>query len=183
MTTQEQDDLQSLHEEHSRLCAKAVADGIVVPEDLLADFDTADVGRAIVASLEKIVTDTSDAAVPVPNKAKAKSKNKSPTKKAAAVKRATAKKPVPQQQESKVSKTPKKVKKAVAKKATAKRAKRDGSTSAKVIAMLRRKGGATRSQILQVTKWKAISVQQVAKGQGVKLKIDTSKRPFHYMAA
>lgn len=175
MTTQDQDDIESLHESQSALCAKAAANGIVVSEELLADFDTAEEGRAIVARLEGVVADTSGG-VEVTDKPKAKKK---------AVKRATVKKTAAQQQESTVSKPAKKVKakKAVAKK-TAKKAKRTGSTiSAQVIAMLKRKGGATREQILKVTGWKAISVQQVAAGQGVKLKINKDERPFHYMAA
>lgn len=179
MTTQNQDDLESLHETHSLLCSKVAELGPVVPEELLADFDTPEQGQAIVASLEKIVA---DAVAAVPNGeqgAKAKSKNKSSTKKAKEVK---------QQEKSKMSKTAKKTA-SVTKKATVKKSakkavtKRGTGKVAQVITMLRRKGGATRGQILKAIGWRAISVQQVAAGQGVKLKIDTSKRPFHYMAA
>lgn len=179
MTTQDQDDIESLHESQSALCAKAAADGIVVSEELLADFDTAEEGRAIVARLEGVVADTSGG-VEVTDKPKAKSKSKSPAKKAKATR--VAVKTETQQQESVMSKKVK-AKKAVKKTAKKKAAKRDGTTSAKVIAMIRRKGGATRGQILSAIGWKAISVQQVAAGQGVKLKVDTSKRPFHYIAA
>jgi hypothetical protein len=65
-----------------------------------------------------------------------------------------------------------KKKKTTAKKKIVKRAVPNGGKSAKVIALLQRPQGVTRKQILQVTGWKAVSVQALAKSAGVKLKID-----------
>jgi hypothetical protein len=59
---------------------------------------------------------------------------------------------------------------------------RKESKTAKVIAMLRRAGGVTREQVLEVTGWKAVSLQSVATKVGLKLKVDESKRPFTYRA-
>jgi len=69
------------------------------------------------------------------------------------------------------------------KKSTTK-AKPGENKSAKVIAMLKRPSGVTREEVLKVTGWKAVSMQQVATNAGVKLKIDDSNgRPFRYRAA
>jgi len=68
------------------------------------------------------------------------------------------------------------------KKSTTK-AKRGENKTAKVIAMLKRPSGVTRTEVLKVTGWKAVSMQQVATNAGVKLKIDDSERPYRYRAA
>jgi hypothetical protein len=102
----------------------------------------------------------------------ATSTQKSPAKKSAAKKSA---KPAT-----------KKVAKKVAKPATKKVAKKsNGNGSNKtqqVLALMRRAKGVTREEVLKLTGWKAVSMQQLAKSTGVTLKVDDSERPFHYMA-
>jgi hypothetical protein len=61
------------------------------------------------------------------------------------------------------------------------KAPRENKT-AKVVALLQRASGVTRPQALELTKWKGISFQVVAKNAGLKLKVDESKRPFVYRA-
>jgi len=58
---------------------------------------------------------------------------------------------------------------------------KSSSKIAKVTALLRK--GCTREQVLKVTGWKAVSLQQMAAQAGVKLKIDKTERPFRYSAA
>jgi hypothetical protein len=70
-----------------------------------------------------------------------------------------------------------------AKKSNGKTAKPRQSKSAKIVAMLQRPSGVTREQVLKVTGWKAVSMQQMAGNAGIKLKVDESKRPFVYRAA
>ena len=116
--------------------------------------------------------------VPAPKKARAKSKKK----------RTEAVPAEGEQQESKVAKnaTAKKTKtaKRVAKKAgrnSARVAKpRGDGKSAKVVEMMKKNCGVTRAQVLKATGWKAVSMQQLAKSAGVKLKVDESERPFRY---
>lgn len=55
-----------------------------------------------------------------------------------------------------------------------------GNKTAKIIALLRRKDGATREQVLKATGWKAISMQQVTEKANVKLRVDRKVRPFVY---
>ncbi len=74
-----------------------------------------------------------------------------------------------------------KAKKATAKKTNGKTTKGENKTQ-KVIAMLKRASGVTRPQALEVTKWKGISFQVVAKNAGLKLKVDETKKPFVYRA-
>jgi hypothetical protein len=62
-------------------------------------------------------------------------------------------------------------------------APRKVSKAAKIAKMLRRKSGVTRDQVLKVTGWKAVSMQQMAGNAGIKLKIDSSKFPYVYRAA
>lgn len=57
------------------------------------------------------------------------------------------------------------------------------SKTSKVIALMQRASGVTREEVLKVTGWKAVSMQQVATNAGVKLKIDDSERPYRYRAA
>ncbi len=187
MTTIEKT-LQKLQEEHSELCAQAAQLGITVPEDLTVDFDTVLVGKAVCASLANLIgvaeapEEEHSAASPPktkkPKKAKAKEKEADAPATAAT-------------QESTMSKPT--AKKKVAKKATAKKktaaaknghaTKRGDSKTAKVVALLKHAGGATRAQILKATGWKAVSVQQLAKSAGLKLKVDESERPFKYKVA
>src|SRR6266566_857591 len=47
--------LAELQEKHSELCAQAADRGVSVPEDLTIDFDSAEVGSAVVATLEGLV--------------------------------------------------------------------------------------------------------------------------------
>lgn len=126
-----------------------------------------------------------------------------------AKKAATAAKPADAkgaaQQEVKMTKTAKKTKAKGAKKSTAKKSspKKTGAKKAspkngaarksrapkgtgpvaEVIKMLKSAKGCTRAQVLAKTKWKAVSMQQIAEGAGLKLKVDESKRPFNYKAA
>ena len=53
--------------------------------------------------------------------------------------------------------------------------------SAKVITMLRRKGGVTRDQILKATGWKAVSPQAIARG--LQVIVDIEQRPYRYRIA
>jgi hypothetical protein len=50
------------------------------------------------------------------------------------------------------------------------------------VALLVRKEGTTREEILAATGWKAVSVQQVAKGAGLALRVDKGRKPFRYYA-
>jgi hypothetical protein len=61
-------------------------------------------------------------------------------------------------------------------------APRKASKSARIAAMLKRPSGCTREQVLALTGWKAVSMQQMAASAGIKLKIDTSKLPYVYRA-
>ncbi len=75
------------------------------------------------------------------------------------------------------------------KKATARRANHKstqaarGNKTAKIVALLKRKDGATREQVLKACGWKAISMQQVAEKAHVKLRVDRKARPFVYKVA
>ncbi len=77
---------------------------------------------------------------------------------------------------------PKATKKTSARRATkvATNTARNGNKTAKIVALMQRAGGVTRAEVLKVTKWKAISMQQVAEKAGVKLRVDTKERPFKY---
>jgi Protein of unknown function (DUF3489) len=54
------------------------------------------------------------------------------------------------------------------------------SKTAQVIALMKRPSGVTRAQVLELTGWKAVSMQQVAKAGRVRVKIDKSSFPFVY---
>jgi hypothetical protein len=58
-----------------------------------------------------------------------------------------------------------------------------GGKSAQVIALMQRPKGCTREEVLVLTGWKAVSMQQLATNAGVKLKIDDSERPYRYRTA
>jgi hypothetical protein len=65
-----------------------------------------------------------------------------------------------------------------------KAAKKSGeSKTAKVVAMLQRASGCTREEVLALTGWKAVSMQQVAESAGVKLKMEKVEgKPIRYRA-
>ena len=52
--------------------------------------------------------------------------------------------------------------------------------NAELVALLTRKGGCTRDEILRVTGWVSVSVQAVAKKLGLVLTVDESSKPFKY---
>jgi hypothetical protein len=52
--------------------------------------------------------------------------------------------------------------------------------SEQIVALMRRPKGVTRAEVLELTKWPSVSMQQQAKAAGVKLKVDKSVRPFRY---
>lgn len=191
-------ELIKLHEKHSALCATAHKANVGVPEDLTRDFDDVEVGRTVCASLEALLRDRGVAE-------DANVGHNGPTSAGAGDRPKRAKKPkkaaegepdAEEESNMRATKTTKKTaKKATAKKAKAnarkpvkgktgaKKATRESGKTAKVVALLKRAGGCTREDILKVTGWKAVSVQQVAKGAGIKLKVDESARPFKYKAA
>lgn len=186
-------ELQELHERHSELCATAHQRGIAVPENLTKDFDTAEVGRAVCSGIEALLREngiaedagsehTDPAPSTKPKRAKSKKKAAAP---AAAPQQEEEKTMTTKSKKTKAKKASKKSAKTNARKAVGKKAvtKRGDSKSAKVGALLKRAGGCTRGDILKATGWKAVSVQQIAKGLGVKLKVDESARPFRYKAA
>ena len=84
------------------------------------------------------------------------------------------------------TKSKSKAKKTTAKKTTAAKANgkpRSESKTAQVRAMLQRASGCTREQILELTGWKAVSVQQVAEKAGLKLKMEKVEgKPIVYRA-
>lgn len=53
---------------------------------------------------------------------------------------------------------------------------------AEVLALLRRKEGCTRDEVLRVTGWKAVSMQEMAKSLGVGLRVEKDAKPFRYHA-
>jgi hypothetical protein len=62
-------------------------------------------------------------------------------------------------------------------------APRKESKTGKIVALLQRPGGVTREQVLKATGWKAISMQQIAKAGGVKLKMQKVEgKPIVYRA-
>lgn len=194
--------------EHSELCALAADLGIKVPEDLTVDFDTALVGQAVCTSLTKLVgakktdagvaegadeghteADTTEATTEAAKPAKAKKtkpKSAAPTQQetepmAKTAKKTAAKKPA---KAAKKAKAPAKKAgaKKTAKKGTGKKTgPRADTMTSKIVAKLKN-GGITRAEILKMTGWKAVSVQQLAKGAGLTLKI-SEERPFVYRAA
>jgi hypothetical protein len=69
-----------------------------------------------------------------------------------------------------------------AKTTSVKRVPREGNKTADVVALMKRAKGVTRAEVLELTGWKAVSMQQLAKSAGVKLKV-SEERPFHYKVA
>ncbi len=195
--------LGDLQEIHSRLCAEADGLGVTLPDGLTVDFDSQERGVEICRELASMiaasransgVAEGSDighkgsGSKPAKKRASAKTKGaapKSATKETSTgvspmtAKTKTAKKPV----KKAVKKTAKKA--AAAKNGVAKKTRkpREGNKTADVIALLKRAKGATRAEILELTGWKAVSVQQLATSAGVKLQVDESERPFKYKVA
>jgi len=171
--------LQETQERHSELCAEAHKLGVIVPEELTVDFDTVEAGRAICDSIKKLLP--SKPVAEVPKRAHTAKANKAKAEPA-------AKKAAKQEKESNMSATKKKATKNVAKKsakkaAGKKRAANGEHKTTKVIALMKRAKGVTREEVLALTGWKAVSMQQLAKSAGVKLKVNKDERPFHYIAA
>jgi hypothetical protein len=174
------DAVTELQVKHNELCAKAHGLGIAIPDELASEFDTEATGAFICGSLEKLIraVDTADSTTAsddgqATTAPKVKSKRKSAAPRKAAPKQepkvmtatATKKKPAP------------KAKKAGAKKPTGE------NKTAQVMALMKRAKGVTREEVLELTGWKAVSMQQLARSAGVKMKVDESVRPFHYKAA
>jgi hypothetical protein len=179
-----------LQAEQARLYALAVENGVVVPEEATIDFETIEVGVDICTELANrvnAVTDNQEAAHPAPSKkkpkakAKAKKKAKATGETAVKTQKKTEEK-LPQDpwgRKSVKTKAGANARKAVKGKTSA-RKNGDGKT-ATVIKMLRRAKGATRKEILKYLGWPSVSVQQLAKSAGVKLKVVKTERPFHYI--
>jgi hypothetical protein len=80
-----------------------------------------------------------------------------------------------------VKKTNGATKKSAKKSAAPRTAKSGENKSAAVIAMMQRASGVTRAQVLEVTGWKAVSMQQLAKAAGVKIKLEkVAGKPIVY---
>ena len=87
------------------------------------------------------------------------------------------------------TKTKSKAKKSTAKKTTAAKANgksatpRKESKTSQVVSLLQRASGCTREEVLELTGWKAISMQQVATKAGIKLKMEKVEgKPIRYRA-
>jgi hypothetical protein len=181
--------LEALQEAHSRLCGEAYDSGVTIPEALTVDFDTADAGAEICTELSSLLNNgLAKAGAPVVEVPRQKTKKASrgaatsgesemtdtttaATAKPKAAKKAT-KKPA--------KKATKKPAKKVAKKTAAKKPRSGDNKTAGVLALMRRAKGVTRAEVLELTGWKAVSMQQVAENAGVKLVVDESERPFKY---
>jgi hypothetical protein len=73
-----------------------------------------------------------------------------------------------------------KAKKTTSKKAAGNKTNGHGKNlTAQVHALMRRPKGATRAEILKLTGWKAVNVNQIA-GEQPGYKINKSERPFRY---
>lgn len=104
-------------------------------------------------------------------------------------KKSTAKKPTKAKKAAKGKKVAKAAKKANGVKKSngaKKRTPREGNKTQDVLAKMRTAKGITRAEILDMTGWKAVSVQQLVKAQGLNpdkdLKI-SEERPFSYRLA
>lgn len=58
--------------------------------------------------------------------------------------------------------------------------KEPANKTAEIVSLMKRREGVTREEVLAVTGWKAVSMQQVADLAGVKLKVYDKIRPFKY---
>lgn len=200
--------IEELQVEHSRLCALAADNGVALPEELTAEFEDVEAGGNAVAEIGKLLTEAGvdhalakDSEVEQGASApKKKAKAKSP-KKPKAEKAATTDADASQKETETMAKTAKKTKtkkapaKKSTKKATAKKAvagKKGGvkgakkkstgpradSMTSKIVAKMKN-GGITRAEVLKMTGWKAVSMQQIAGNAGVTLKV-SEERPFTY---
>lgn len=188
--------LGELQESHSRLCAEADGLDLKLPDSLTVDFDSQERGAEICKELATLIaTSRADSGVAEGGDIGHKEPGSKPAKR----KKGTTPKVAKETKSTGVSdmttktKTAKKPAKKSAKKAVKKAAaKKSGvakktgprgeGKTAKVIALMKRAGGVTRAEILKLTGWKAVSVQQLAKSAGVKLKV-SEERPFHYKVA
>jgi hypothetical protein len=192
--------LGELQESHSRLCAEADGLDLKLPDSLTVDFDSQERGAEICKELATLIaTSRADSGVAEggdighkePGSKPAKRK-KGTTPKVAKETKSTGvsdmttktKTAKPAKKTAKKTTAKKAVKKAAAKKSgvAKKTGPRGEGKTAKVIALMKRAGGVTRAEILKLTGWKAVSVQQLAKSAGVKLKV-SEERPFHYKVA
>lgn len=194
--------LGELQEIHSRLCAEADGLGLELPDNLTVDFDSQERGAEICVELGDLITKSRANTVAGGSDIGHKESGSKPAKKRTARTAATttesstgvstmttkAKKAKKAKPAKKVAKKAAKkiVKKAAAKKngvAKKTRTPREGNKTAEVIALMKRAKGVTRAEVLELTGWKAVSMQQLAKSNGVKLKVDESERPFKYKVA
>ena len=184
---------EELQVEHSRLCALAHDNQQSISEELTAEFDDKEAGENICrqirnqlddAGIDTGVAEVAEEAHNAPAKVKKAKTKQAASGDAAAEKESTmATKTKKAATKSKAKKSAKKVaKKSASKKNGAAKKPREGKTS-KVIALMKRAKGVTREEVLKVTGWKAVSMQQLAKSSGVKLKVDESERPYRYMVA
>jgi hypothetical protein len=182
--------IEQLQEAHARLCAVAFDAVVYIPEHLTFDFDTMEAGAEICTELDQLLwvasapeTVVSEAIVEPPKKPRAK--KTAPTRESTMTDTTTtetAKKPKITTKKKTAKKVTKKTAKKTAKKVTKKTAKKatgDNKTS-KIITLMKRTKGVTRAEVLELTGWKAVSMQQLAENAGVKLVVDESERPFHY---
>jgi hypothetical protein len=65
---------------------------------------------------------------------------------------------------------------------TAAKTRNGANKTEMILALLRRPKGCTRQDVLNTTKWKAVSLQQVAAACGVRLRVEKKERPYRYRA-
>lgn len=182
----EETELQKLRERHSELCAKAHTLKIELPGDLIFDFDTVEAGRAICASIEKLVAVAPEVEHTVKSaktpKAPAKAKSKKPVAEASAQQESdtmakTAKKTAaakPAKKTAKKATVKKAAKKAGAKsngvaKAVGAGGRRAGSKAETLYKMLTSAKGLTSAEGAKATGWKTCSLTMWAKKFGLKV--------------
>lgn len=179
--------MQKLHEKHTQLCARAHELGIELPEDLTAEFESEETGRAVCSNIEALIRAAPNNSGVAEGGEVVHNPDASKTPRA---KKPKANKPTVQSDggatdEDSTMRKSTKTKKTVAKKTAKKSAKanarkpagkkvaakpRGDSKTQKVGVLLKRAGGCTRADILKATGWPAVSVQQMAKTCGLKLR-------------
>lgn len=189
--------IEQLYEAHSKMCAIAHRGGVALPEHLTAEFADQESGARICVELRSFLDGAGVADVPeqehsapVPKQKKKRAVREPANEVSTGVSPMTATKT-----KTKTKTEAKKAAKKPAKKVTQKKtaAAKSGAAKktrtprgvdtlvSKVVTLMKRAKGVTREEVLKLTGWKAVSMQQIADGQGVKLKIDKESRPFHYM--
>ncbi len=199
-----QETLQKLHERYSELYARAHQLDLMIPNDLTVDFETVEVGRTVCASLTELLRfhevpeeETSDDVAGAASEEETAPKvvTRKASRKKATPKVEAQPASITEAKQEKDKTMPNTKKASVAKKAsrsTARKAvgkvskkvvtkKKTGDKIGKILALL--KHGATRPQILKLTGWKAVSVQDIANRAGLNLKVDSKERPFKYKVA